>query len=176
MRQIPNAICLLRIVLTPFCFSAIVRRDFGLAMALFAVAGFTDFLDGFVARRMNWNSAAGALLDPLADKILMATVYIALGIAGAAPWWVVGIIFGRDIVILLGSALLYQRVQQKKFPPTMAGKISTVTQIFSAMAIMGGSAGIFPPSLATAAILATAGTTLYSGLDYVRRGYSIISA
>ncbi|MCC6344485.1 MAG: CDP-alcohol phosphatidyltransferase family protein [Bryobacterales bacterium] len=176
MRHLPNLLCLLRIALAPICASMVAQRDFRQGLLWFLVAGFTDFLDGFLARRMSWHSRAGAYLDPLADKVLLSAGYIALGMAGVVPWWLVGLIFGRDAFILAGAAAIYVRTRRTRFPPSMAGKVSTTIQIIAGGVILAAAAGFFPRVLIPAAIAAAAAGTLFSGLDYARRGYSMITA
>lgn len=168
MRQIPNLLCVLRIALAPVCVLAVMHREYGWALGMCMLAGLSDFLDGYLARRMDWGTPIGAYLDPVADKVLLGATYIALGIDGAVEWWVVGLIFGRDIVILLGVALLYGRVKQKQFPPTMAGKISTTVQILAAAVVLSARVGLLPEAMVQPAVYATAGMTLASGLDYLR--------
>lgn len=96
--------------------------------------------------------------------------------AGVVPWWLVALIFGRDAVILAGAAVIYARSGRTRFPPSMAGKISTTIQIIAGGVILSAAAGIFPNAVVPVAIAATAAGTLFSGLDYARRGYSMITA
>lgn len=176
LHQIPNLLCLLRLVLTPFCVAAIVEGRAAPALILFTIAGFTDFLDGYLARRMNWQSPIGAYLDPAADKFLMAGVYLALGWTGAVPLWLVALIFGRDTSIVAGAMYIRQRRGITKFPPTWAGKVSTTIQIVAAVAILCVDSGLLHPIWRTLAILATAAGTGYSFLDYVRIGWRMMNA
>ncbi len=174
MRHIPNLICLLRIALTPLCVWLIVNGRWEAALWWTLFTGSTDYFDGYLARRMNWNSQLGAYLDPVADKVLMAGCYVALGMAGAAPWWLVAMVFSRDALILMGAAVVYGKVGKRDFPPTRSGKISTTIQITAIVVILGALAGHFPLRVAPVAIGAVAGGTLYSGLDYVRRGWHMM--
>jgi cardiolipin synthase len=104
----------------------------------------------------------------------MAVTFIALGMAGAVPWWLVALIFGRDIMILFGAALLYSRVRQRKFPPTMAGKVSTTLQILAAGFIMLAKSDAIASWWIPTAIAATTAGTLWSGLDYIIRGRAML--
>ncbi len=174
VRHIPNLLCILRIVLTPLCVWLIAGATWEPALWWTLFAGSTDYFDGYLARRMNWNSPLGAYLDPLADKILLAGCYIALGVAQAVPWWLVSIVFGRDVIILTGVAILYSKVKRRDFPPTQAGKISTTIQIIAIILILGARAEMFSGVLIPMAIGAVAGATLFSGLDYVRRGWHMM--
>jgi cardiolipin synthase (CMP-forming) len=176
VRHIPNLLGLLRIALTPFCVLAILREEYARAWWICYAAGLTDYFDGYLARRMKWESRIGEYLDPLADKIMIAGIYIALGAAHAVPWWAVALIFGRDVMILLGAAGLYTAVKQRQFPPSKAGKLSTGVQIIAAVLIIGTKAGWFPATLIPIAVGAAAGSTIYSGIDYARRGWHMMKA
>lgn len=160
--------------MAPWCAMRINSGDYDGALLLFFVAGWTDFFDGWLARKMAWNSPAGAYLDPLADKVLLAVTFIALGYAGAVPWWLVALIFGRDVMILAGVAVLYSRVKQRRFPPTMAGKISTTLQISAAGFVLMAKAGWIAAWWIPVAIAATAAGTAWSGADYVIRGRAML--
>ncbi|MBL8175924.1 MAG: CDP-alcohol phosphatidyltransferase family protein [Bryobacterales bacterium] len=174
MRHIPNLLCLLRIALTPLCVSLIAGRTWEAALWWTLLAGSTDYWDGWLARRMNWNSPLGAYLDPLADKILLAGCYIALGMAGAVPWWLVSMVFSRDVLILTGVAVVYKAVGRRDFPPTQSGKLSTAIQIMAIVAVLGAKAGFFAPAVLPVAIGAVAAGTLFSGLDYIRVGWHMM--
>lgn len=147
-----------------------MRGDYHKALIYAVIAGWTDYFDGFLARHMNWGSRIGAYLDPLADKVMISAIYAALAIAGAVPWWLVAIIFGRDVFILIGAGALYARIKQQDFPPSMAGKISTTIQILAGVTVMAAKADIVPTSMIAAAVYSAAAGTLISGLDYVRQG------
>src|SRR5512142_429807 len=116
--NLPNFITLLRVALTPVAVRAIVARQFGQALAIVLAAAVTDGLDGLLARRLHAESRFGAYLDPIADKALLSASYLAFGISGAVPWWLVALIFGRDLLILAmaGAALLFTPFRE--FPPS----------------------------------------------------------
>ena len=116
-----NLFTLLRIVLAPFVIAAILLGEHGPALALFACAALTDGIDGFLARRFGWMTEAGAVLDPIADKILLSGVYLAMVAAATIPWWLVALIFGRDILILgrRGRCISFQR--NTEIPPQPVG-------------------------------------------------------
>lgn len=106
------------------------------------VAGLSDGLDGFLARRLEAQTRAGAYLDPIADKLLLSGVYLTLGITGAIPWWLTAVVFGRDALMLLflAGALLFTTIRD--FPPTIWGKISTAVQIVTALVVLMNRASI----------------------------------
>ncbi|MBZ5611446.1 MAG: CDP-alcohol phosphatidyltransferase family protein [Acidobacteriia bacterium] len=174
MVNAPNLFTLLRLLLTPFVAAAILRAQYDWAIALFFVAGLSDALDGFLARRFNTLTRVGAYFDPIADKILLVVIYLALGIANAIPWWMVGLVFGRDLLILgmAGYGLVFTSV--RKFPPSVWGKISTLLQISAALAVMLDRAGI--PSPVDPALWLMVAATAWSGFHYAWRGITILRA
>jgi cardiolipin synthase (CMP-forming) len=171
--NLPNLFTLSRLVLAPFVASDILHGRDGRAIILLFAAGFTDVIDGFLARRLEISTRVGAYLDPIADKILLGVIYVCLGLAGAMPWWMVAVVFGRDVLILAmaGYGLLFTSL--RKFPPSVWGKISTFLQIGAALVVLGARAGISAPvTLALALMLAA---TIVSGLHYIWRGVEMLS-
>ncbi len=167
-----NLATLLRLALAPYVGALILGGRHGAALTIFLVAGFTDLLDGELARRFAWGTPAGAYLDPIADKVLLSTVYICLALGGHVPWWFVGVIFGRDVLILLGAAAALAFTSVRKFPPSVWGKISTFTQIAAATAFMVRDAQPAPifSAIARALVWPAVAATVWSGLHYAWRG------
>lgn len=145
MINFPNLLTAIRLALTPLIALALLDGKYGRALVLFFVAGVSDAFDGFLARKLGETTRFGAYLDPVADKILLASIYLSLGFAGAMPWWMVGIVFGRDLLILsmVAWGLLFTSV--RRFPPSIWGKISTFLQILAALLAMGDRYGIAVP-------------------------------
>jgi cardiolipin synthase len=164
-----------RLALTPIIIHAIVAGQHLLALGLFFAAAVTDFLDGFTARRLGIPTPAGAYLDPIADKCLLGGVFIALAVAHIVPLWLVALIFGRDLFILAGTGIVLMFTSVRRFPPSGWGKISTFFQIVTAVAWMARDAFRLPvlDSLASITLWPCAGFTIWSGLDYARRGIGI---
>jgi cardiolipin synthase len=158
-----NLLTIARIVATPFVVVAILNGYQYRALVLLALAAFTDFLDGEVARRFSLSSPFGAYLDPIADKILLSGVFLALGAAHIAPWWLILLIFGRDLYILLGAAIFLSLTTVRKFPPSVWGKVSTFVQIVTALVCLVQNP-VFPPLLWPCAAF-----TLWSGIHYTVR-------
>jgi cardiolipin synthase len=164
-----NLLTLLRLVLVPFVILAILDGRHTLALALFAGAAFTDILDGAVARRFHLATQAGAWLDPVADKCLLSGAFLALAGAGAVPWWLVFIIFGRDLYILAGVAIVMWLTPIRKFPPSIWGKVCTMIQGVTAAAWMAGNVGG-----ARVMLWLCAGFTIWSGIHYTWRTLRVV--
>jgi cardiolipin synthase len=168
LASIPNLLTITRLLLAPFVCRAILNGRHTAALALFACAALTDGLDGMLARRFGQTTSAGAMLDPIADKLLLSGVYVALAIAGSVPWWLVILVLGRDVFLLASSGIVMLLTDFRRFPPSVWGKISTLVQIVCAIAWMLQNIGISPqlPSVAQALVWPTAAVTLWSGLHY----------
>jgi cardiolipin synthase len=164
-----NLLTLLRLVLVPFVVLAILDGRHTLALALFAGAALTDLLDGAVARRFRLATPAGAWLDPVADKCLLSGVFLALAAAGTVPWWLVGIVFGRDFYILAGAATVMLLTPVRKFPPSIWGKMSTLVQAVAAAGWMAGNVG-----QARVMLWPCAAFTIWSGIHYTWRTLPVL--
>jgi cardiolipin synthase (CMP-forming) len=176
--NLPNFFTLLRVVLTPLVIKEILDGRHMLALELFAIAAFTDILDGAAARRLGVVTSTGAYFDPIADKCLLSGVFVALAAARIVPRWLVGIIFARDLLILAGVGLVLLYTPVRRFPPSVWGKASTFVQISTAVTWMARDAleiGLLN-FLATLILWPCVGLTVWSGVDYVRRGIRIARA
>ena len=128
-RDIPNLITVLRILMVPpFVWLLLAGRHFE-ALVLFFIAGLSDGLDGFLAKRYGWTSRLGGLLDPLADKLLLVSGFIALGYQGLLPVYLVGLVLLRDLVIVSGAIAYHYRVAPLDADPSWVSKVNTVLQI-----------------------------------------------
>lgn len=127
--HIPNLITVLRFLLVPPVAWLIIEGEYAWALLLFLLAGLSDGLDGFLARWFDWRTRLGAILDPLADKTLMITTYLLLGLQGQLPWWIAALVVVRDVVII-GGALAYQHVTRRlEMHPSVLSKFNTVVQV-----------------------------------------------
>lgn len=163
-----NLFTLARLILAPWIAVDIIRGYWGRAIIVLFAAGFTDVIDGYLARHFGQTTRVGAYFDPIADKILLVSIYIALGVSRAIPPWMVGLVFGRDVLILAmaGYGLAFTSI--RKFPPSVWGKISTFFQIAAALVVMGDRDGIpAPVGLALALMVAA---TAWSGVHYAWTG------
>ena len=172
LANIPNLLTFTRLLLAPFVFTAIVSGHGEPALALFACAALTDGLDGLLARRFRQITPLGAYLDPIADKFLLSGVYFFLAVIGSVPWWLVAVIFGRDIFLLLSSGIALMFTSFRQFRPSVWGKASTFVQIACALAWLAQNAvpSLALHALAEAFIWPTAAATIWSGLHYAWRG------
>jgi cardiolipin synthase len=128
-RSAPNVLTLLRICLVPFLVAAVLENRFALGFVLFIVAGFTDALDGALARMLKQRTRLGEYLDPVADKVLLSTLFLVFTHKDLIPARVTALVFGRDVGILLVSAILYAAAGRREFIPSIFGKANTVAQV-----------------------------------------------
>ncbi|MGH9628087.1 MAG: CDP-alcohol phosphatidyltransferase family protein [Bryobacteraceae bacterium] len=168
----PNVLTYIRIGLTPLVVQLILWNRCGSALAVIAIAGGTDGIDGFLARRYQWSTRLGAYLDPIADKLLLTSVYLCLGFTSLVPSSLVWLILARDAAILSMSAAALAFTNFRIFPPTRLGKLSTFLQIVLALLVLGrcGLPPAIPAEAVTAGIWTTAAATAGSGIQYVARG------
>jgi cardiolipin synthase len=172
--NLANRISITRIVLIPFFIAAIVYSKLWIALAIFMIAVISDGADGFIARALKQKTEFGTILDPVADKLLLISAYIALSIANPGkyitiPPYVTIIVISRDVIIIMGSVMVYMIKGGLKVAPSIAGKITTFLQMmvivsvllqFKHSAILWNTAVIF---------------TLLSGIDYMIKGSRFLS-
>jgi cardiolipin synthase (CMP-forming) len=184
----PNLITLARAALVPVLVLMLLeKRAFG-ALAVVTLAGLSDVLDGFAARKWNQQTKIGRLLDPLADKILLSTAYVllairSLGFAQVIPLWLTGVVIGRDLIIVAGALAVSLIRGRREFPPTIFGKVSTVLQVATIFWVMLSNSvsasalarSAIPAAITSSAVLsgfyiATLVMTVISGADYIHKG------
>lgn len=170
MKLIPNLLSAARLALAPYLFLLLWRHQYDLALAVCFFAGFTDALDGFLARQFKASSRLGAYLDPLADKILLSGAFLTLALDGALNPWLAALVLGRDAMILLlaGGALLFTTL--RNFPPSIWGKASTAAQILFMLIFLLYLCGWADARLAGLMKWIMVAITAWSGLDYALRG------
>lgn len=173
---VPNALTVLRLSLVPFFVTAFVQGRYVPAAVLFGVAGLSDGLDGLAARVLNQRSRLGALLDPIADKVLLDAAMLALGLSGWIPMSVALLVVARDACILTGLAALgfAGRLPVKPLSPTWASKINTVAQICLVLLVIGQHSGYVNPGFFPTALMAVIVVlTLFSSVQYGRRAWAL---
>jgi cardiolipin synthase len=175
MRHLPNILTFARFLLVPCFLLASMRHWYTAALVLFVTAAVTDIFDGLIARRMNLRSRLGALLDPAADKTLMVCGFLYYTFAGdlplkAIPGWLTFAVFIRDFLIAITAYLMYTRVQITRFPPSIAGKTSTLLQAITLGTVMAVN-GLLPGLAGAVEVLFRVSLlmTLFSGWGYLRR-------
>lgn len=174
---IPNLLTVTRILLTPGFVMAFVDKRFDLAWVLFAVAGFTDALDGFLARILRQRTTFGAMLDPLADKVLLVTSFLCLAFQGWIPPWLSVLVVSRDVLIVGGLSLLqYSGVDVRgSIRPVWFSKLATLAQISLVLLIMvEHSMEIAFPMSRAWLIFVVAVLTAVSGVYYVQVGFRLV--
>jgi cardiolipin synthase (CMP-forming) len=164
---LPNFITLVRLLLTPAAVMMIIDRDWASAFAIFVVAGLSDALDGWLAKTFSLQSELGAALDPLADKALIVSIYLALGVLGRAPAWLVVLIISRDILILGGVVVAWFFARPIEIRPHLTSKATTAVQLTLAGLLLAREAFSFRFEAAEEALiglvaaLTIASTTVY---------------
>lgn len=167
--NLPNLITIARILLVPVIVWAIISGEMRVAFAIFLVAGLSDAVDGFLAKRFDMVSEIGSYLDPLADKALLMSIYVALGIAEAVPAWLVILIVSRDIMIIAGVMLSWLVGNPVQMKPHPVSKLNTVAQIAYACLVLASLGFRFDAGVAgTIALAVVATLTLLSVGFYVR--------
>jgi len=165
---LPNAISLLRILLVGPILVLTVNGDYAFALALFFVAGFSDGIDGYLAKRFNWYTRFGALLDPVADKLLVNGLFITLAYLQLVPVWLAVVVIARDVIILGGATAYNFLVKPLHGEPTRISKLNTVFELLFLLFVLSRAAFDWPDKISItvlgAAILIT---VVISGIDYV---------
>jgi len=168
MRHIPNALCILRMLLVVPVAWLLNEREYQLTLWVFAFAGVTDGLDGFLAKRCGWMSELGKILDPLADKILLVGVFITLAALGIVPVWLAVTAVLRDVTITAGAISYNALYGYPNGQPTVISKINTGCQILYLLLAVAAKAGDWAPDIALIVLGALVFvTTIVSGIDYV---------
>ncbi len=172
--SIPNILTLLRILLTPLFVIFLLRDMFPYALLVFAAAGLSDGLDGLIARYMNQRTVLGAYLDPAADKLLLISAFVALAVLEVIPPWLTVIVITRDVIILLGLAILTLTEKKYAVKPSMISKCTTTAQIVMVLVTLYDPGQIKLAMLHPPVMWCTAGFTILSGLHYIYVGMSIL--
>lgn len=168
MRHLPNFICLIRIALIWPIATALAAGSMPRALVLFVVAAFSDGLDGYLAKRFNWTSELGKILDPLADKMLLVTVFVESAWLGLVPWWLTAAVVARDVMIGLGALVYRLWFGPLRGRPTILSKFNTALQLlYVTLVMLDAATGVPPHELLEAAAALTLASTVLSGLHYV---------
>lgn len=164
----PNLLTIIRLCLAPFLVSCILENRFKIAFILFVIAGVTDGLDGFLARVLKQGTTLGQYLDPIADKLLLSTLFVVLTYKSLIPTTVTVLVFGRDFAILIVAAVMYAVVGRRDFGPSIFGKANTLAEITAVAVVLLHQlvTAEWVAVLRLVALDATIGLTILSGLHY----------
>jgi cardiolipin synthase len=174
----PNFLTLFRMAMVPFVVLAISDREFGLAFVIFVLAGLTDSLDGFIARRFHSRSLIGAYLDPVADKVLLTAVYIALTIPHGQqiviPLWLAILALFRDFLIMLVALVMFVFEGIKRFPPSLLGKVTTATHVVTVAMVLVANFHPIPLWFVNLCFYGSFALVILSGFNYIYRASRFI--
>ena len=166
--NLPNFITLARMLMTPLAVMMIISQRFLPAFLIFILAGVSDGIDGFIAKRFDLRTELGAYLDPLADKALLISIYVSLAIYAGLPAWIAITVVSRDVMILMAVLVSWLLDKPVEIRPVWVSKLNTVAQITLAGFALGARAyGLEQPFLQTSLQWAVAATTLASGAVYI---------
>jgi len=168
--NLPNLISLLRLLLVPVTVWLLVAGEMMAAFWVFVAAGLSDAVDGFIAKRFDMATELGRYLDPLADKALLVSVYVMLGIRGGLPDWLVILVVSRDVLILGGTALALALAMDLPIRPAIVSKVNTALQIVLAATALLAAGFALRLDMPTAGLVyAVAASTVVSGTYYLVR-------
>ncbi len=168
LRHVPNAISATRIALVGPVVWTLLHGQLGMTLLLFGAAAASDGADGFLAKHFGWQSELGSILDPAADKLLLATVFVTLAVIGASPVWLTATAVGRDVVLVLGALIYGYRFGTGKVRPSAISKTNTLCELAFVLAVIARLRFGWPPAWTTTALGALVFVTVcISGLDYV---------
>jgi len=159
--------------MVPFFVIAVTDHDFRLALVIFVLAGLTDWLDGWLARKLEAGSVVGAYLDPIADKLLLTAAYIVLAIphgqAVVIPLWLAILTLFRDFLIMLVAVILYVVEDVQRFPPSFLGKITTFMHVGTVCLVLLANVILIPPVVLSVFFYASFVLVIVSGFNYIYR-------
>lgn len=168
LRQLPNTLTTLRLLLAiPLCWM-ILQRDFEAVLWIALAAGVSDGVDGWLARSLNATSRYGAIVDPLADKVMLSGAYPSMAMVGLIPWWLALLVIGRDLIIVAGALAFHGLYGRYEMSPTGLGKFSTFLQILFALIVLANA--VYPmlyPTVLSVMLLVVTAVTAASGIHYV---------
>jgi cardiolipin synthase len=167
-KHIPNIISIFRILLVIPVVYLLINREYAGALVLFAVAGVSDALDGFLAKHFNWQSRLGSILDPLADKLLLVWSFVSLAWIGMIPLWLVIAVFTRDVIIVVGAMAFHVLYGEYEMSPTRVSKANTFFQIVFVLAVVFYHGEfLLKPWIIEALQYVVLATVIISGLNYI---------
>lgn len=165
----PNQITLLRLIFIPFVIIMVLDGNWPWALGLLIAAGLSDALDGVLARALHQQTLLGQYLDPIADKLLLSSLFLVLSVTKKIPWKYTVLVFSRDVCIVATAVVLYATVGFRDFRPSIFGKINTLCQISAVFFVVLAQVMPMPLvlMLGRAFLFATFTFTLVSGIHYI---------
>ncbi len=167
LSHLPNLITLARIALVPVLILLLKDQDYAAALIVFVIAGASDALDGYLAQRLNVRTRLGAILDPVADKLLLVSAYVMLTVLGHIPFWLVLVVGFRDLLIVGGYLLYTSHAGPVKMRPSILSKLNTLMQIALVAVILARQASGWAWLPAEALVFVVLVTTVVSGAHYL---------
>jgi len=167
LRQLPNVISSIRILLVVPIALALAHHHPVETLWLFCVAAASDGLDGFLAKRFGWQTDLGGLLDPVADKLMLATVFVMLALLGSVPVWLTAAVIARDCIIVLGAVAYRMLLGPVAARPSRVSKLNTLCQVIFIVVVIGAPQFAWPGAWQTFLGALVFVTVVVSGLDYV---------
>lgn len=174
--NIPNALSLLRVLLVAPFLIAVIYRQYLLALVLFVAAGVSDFLDGYLARRLGQKSVLGSFLDPLGDRLLTTVAFVALGYQGLLPAWLAVTVVAKDLYVALGAGILHYSGNLTVVEASFWGKLTTLLQIVTVTFTLLAVFSLMDSTLLRLVFILTGLVTVIAGGDYILRGVRAFSA
>lgn len=166
--RLPNAITVARLALAPVMVVLLKEQEYRVALAVFVLAGVSDALDGFIAKHYNQTTRLGAILDPVADKTLLVSVYVMMTVIDAIPFWLMVAVAFRDLLIIGGYVVYTSLVGAVQMRPSALSKLNTLMQIVLALAVLVQLSGLFPVAAWIAPLIyVVLFTTVASGVHYL---------
>ncbi len=167
LHHLPNIISVVRIFLVVPVVLYILNGDYLHALTIFVIAGISDGVDGFLAKRFGWQSRLGSILDPMADKLLIVSTYAAVAWVGLVPWWLWATVLTRDVIIVCGGLAYHYFIGKFEMAPSLISKLNTVMQIALLVGVLSQQLTQIPSWLLQGLVFTALLTVLLSGLDYV---------
>ncbi len=172
---IPNLITMVRILATPLFVICVLQNTYSRALLVFLIAGLSDLADGYIARNFQQKSPLGALLDPLADKLLMTASYLTLGYFGKIPAWLAVVVISRDVIIVGGIIILKLFSVHVRIEPAHVSKWATASQVLTVFLALWRQVGGLPFWILALSCYLTAALTVVSGMVYLGRGLRLLN-
>lgn len=165
---IPNLLTLARIAVVPPLVWLLLIEQYQWALVLAIFAGLSDLFDGWLARRFDWQSRFGSMADPAADKLMMVAGYVTLGVLGELPWWLIGLVIFRDLVIVIGGLIYHLKFERLVAEPTQLSRFNTFCQVFLMWFVLVRLAGFpLPPEAQIGLVWLVAAMAILTLVQYV---------